>query len=152
MSKQSRKLLAALLPVSGCLLCTSMIAQASTFTNLPLDRPTRVSGITTACTGIGQMEESNRRWQNYPVKLEAVNRHGQYLADEDVTLRGRNGDEILRVRCDAPWVLMRLQPGRYDAVVSVANARPKQIGFAVPRTGQRDVIVRFSKDSMTRGM
>lgn len=147
MSNFSQRILAVLLPVSGYLLCIGMAAQASTFQNLPLDRPTEVSGITTACTGIGQMEERDRRWTNYPVKLEAVNRRGQYLADEDVTLRSRNGGEILRVRCDAPWVLMRLQPGSYEAVVSVSKASRQQVDFDVPRRGQRDVIVRFSNAS-----
>jgi hypothetical protein len=143
MTTFSKRILAALLPASAFALCIGMAAQASPVQDLPVDHPMRVNGVETACTGIGQREEHEGRWGSYPVKMEAVQAHGEYLADEDVTIRPGRGAEILRVHCAAPWVLMRLEPGHYDATMRVPNSTSKEVAFTVPRRGQRDVIVRF---------
>jgi hypothetical protein len=138
-----QRVLAVLLPVSAFALCVGLAAQASTVQTLPVDRSTQIRGIDAACTGVGQSDEHENPWNNYPVKLEMVKPYGQYLEDEVVTLRERNAGELLRVRCDAPWVLMRLSPGRYRATVRVPNMAAKEIAFTVPQQGRRDVIVRF---------
>jgi hypothetical protein len=65
------------------------------------------------------------------------------LADEEITLQSRDHAEPLHIKCDAPWVMMRLEPGQYHATVSLPNAPAKQVSFIVPREGQHDVIVRF---------
>ena len=144
MSYHSERILAALLPASALVLTLGLAANASAFETLPLDRPTQVSGVHAACTGIGAREEHNKQWRSYPVKLEAVNRYGQYLGDEDLTVKGRGNAIALQVRCDAPWILMGLEPGKYDAVMQVPNAPERKVVFTVLRRGQRDVVVRFS--------
>ena len=147
MSILKKRILSTLVPVAGAALCVSLSAQAQPSQPLPVDRPVHVDGIRTACTGIGNREEHEARWSNYPIKLESVGSYGQWLGDEDVTVQGRGTD--ISVRCAGPWVLFDLKPGRYSATVSPPNAAPKHIDFHVPASGQRDVIVRF-KD-MTAG-
>ena len=141
MNESRKNFLAACLPASVFALCFGMAAQAQDAGSLPIDQPTQVKGVETACTGIGNREENEARWRNYPAKLEVVGDHGQWLADETVSVDG-NG-QALQVNCEAPWVLMRLEPGRYHATVRIPDAAPKHISFTVPQEGQRDVIVRF---------
>lgn len=117
--------------------------QAAVNWALPLDRATDVNNIQFACTGVGGHERQEARWKDYSVKLETVGGYGQYLADEDITVKGRNGDPLLSVKCDAPWVLLRLKPGRYAATIVLPGAPPRQVDFTAPTGGQRDVIVRF---------
>lgn len=146
MSLIKQRILASLLPISGFMLCFGMAAEAQTPQTLAVDQPQRVDGIKTACTGVGDREEGEARWNAYPVKMEMVGGYGQWLGNEDVTVRGHGED--VSVNCAGPWVLMGLQPGYYHATISVPNASPKHIGFNVPSRGQRDIIVRFrSRDT-----
>lgn len=144
MSYLRQKLLASLLPASGFMLCLAMAARADTVQTLPGDATEQVQGIRAACTGVGDREESEARWKNFPVKLEAVGGYGQWLGSEQITLHGHDGARLLRVRCAGPWVLMGLQPGHYTATITVPDAPAKHVKFTAPREGQRDIIVRFS--------
>jgi hypothetical protein len=143
MSEFKQRILAALLPASALVLTLGLAARADTVRDLSMDRTADVMGVNVACTGVGQGEEHEARWQSYPVKLEAVGGYGQYLANEQLTVSKPDGAQVLRVKCDAPWVLMQLEPGRYRATMSVANAPARNVDFTVPRAGQRDVVVRF---------
>lgn len=143
MTYTQERILAALLPASAFLLCFGMAAYAQPPLTLPIDRTEQVDGIATACTGIGDREERESRWHNFPVKLETVGGYGQWLGDQVVSVHGTG--ETVRVHCDAPWLLMGLKPGRYEATVRVPDAAPRQVSFTVPRRGQRDVIVRFPR-------
>ena len=133
-------------------LTLALPAQAETARDLPLDRPTHVNDLQVACTGVGDGAQNKTQWSRYPVKLEAVGGYGQYLADETVTIDGRDGAQMMRVRCDAPWVLMRLDPGHYAATVDVSGASSKHVRFMVPAEGQSEVIVRFPKMMAGRDM
>jgi hypothetical protein len=115
--------------------------------DLPINRGTDVNDIRTACTGVGVREEQEVRWHNYPVKLVAANNRGQYLAGETVTVRGDRGGELLRVKCDAPWVLMKLDPGRYSATVRAPNGMVKHVMLRVPEYGQRRIVVHFPTEA-----
>jgi hypothetical protein len=132
-----------MLPASALILCLAMAAEANTPTQLPVDRPIEVSGVGAACTGIGYTEEQEARWRTYPIKLEAVNSRGQYLGNEDVTLRGCNKSEAINVACKAPWVLLKLTPGQYSGTMEVPGSTARRIAFTIPKEGQKDVIVRF---------
>ncbi|HTT84332.1 MAG TPA: hypothetical protein VMF67_12700 [Rhizomicrobium sp.] len=144
MSKLAKVGLAALLPASALVFCAGLPAQAQPVRNLPINRAVNVQGVGIACTGIGFRAERNPRWRNYPVKLEVVNRRGDYLANENVTLFDSHAGTPIRVRCDAPWVLMRLPAGRYEANVTMANGSGEKVTFNAPRAGQSNVIVRFA--------
>jgi hypothetical protein len=138
------KLAMSVLTVCSFACALAMPARAAAIDNLPIDRPMTVSNIEFACTGVGDREQRDARWNEYPVKLEAVGGYGQYLAGEDVTLAGADSAASIHVKCGAPWVLMRLAPGRYSATVEVPGAGAEHVAFAVPATGQRRIIVRFS--------
>jgi hypothetical protein len=149
MTEMSERILAGLLPASAMALCLGLAITSASARNLPIDRPTDVSGIKVACTGIGNREESEARWSNYPVKIQTVGGYGQYLANENIDVHDKSGAEIADLKCGAPWVLMQLAPGRYHAIVQVSNAPARDVNFSVPESGQRDVIVRFP--SLTSG-
>jgi hypothetical protein len=143
--------------ILACILSASTIAlslpvQAEAIRDLPLDRPTSVNNVRLVCTGIGNGEEHNARWRNYPVKLQVVGGYGQYLADENVVVEGRDRAQLINVRCDAPWVLMRLAPGHYSAAIDVPGARPKNVIFTASDMHQRNLIVRFSSKMAGREM
>lgn len=141
MTLTTQRILAALLPASGFLLCFGLAAQAQVPRNLPIDHPVYVHGVKVACTGVGDREQSEARWSDYPVKFEMVGGYGQWLAGEDITVTGRG--ENISLQCGGPWVVMDLEPGRYHATVDIPGARPKQVSFRAPNWGLRDVIVRF---------
>ena len=123
-------------------------AAQSDYRNLPIDQRTYVNNVPVACTGVGDHEEGEARWNNYPVKLETVNGLGQYLAGEKVTVDGRDGAQMLQVKCNGPWVMMKLDPGRYSATVQAPNGAMRNIRLRVPDNGaQREVVVRFPTQS-----
>ena len=146
--QRKTRLTTALLSAGTLALCFAGSANAQSYQTLPIDRGTNVDNVQFACTGVGNAEEQNARWDRYPVKVETVGDHGEYLAGETITLRNSDGNTMTPVKCDAPWVLMRLQPGRYSATVQAPGGAEKQISLRVPENGsQRDVIVRFANQS-----
>jgi hypothetical protein len=116
---------------------------------LPYDRPTQVSGIETMCSGIGLTDQDSATAADYPVTLKVVGGYGQWLGNQNVTV-DRRGRQIADVHCQGPWLLMKLDPGRYHATVTVPGAAPKIVAFAVPRAGKREVIVRFPQKTAGR--
>lgn len=132
----------------ACALTTP--ARAVPIESLPIDKPMMVSNIEFACTGVGDREQHDVRWNKYPVKLEAVGGYGQYLGREELTLNGVDGAAPIRVKCEAPWVLMRLRPGHYSASIEVPGAIEKHVVFAVPAKGQRGIVVRFPSKTAGR--
>ena len=70
--------------------------------------------------GIG-LEESELLKQmadKYSLQLVISSRSGAYLADTRVTITGANGQKILDVPLDAPWLLVDLVPGTYKIFVA----------------------------------
>jgi hypothetical protein len=143
------KTIPAILSASALALCFAGPASAqSDYQTVPIDQHMDVNNVQVACTGVGDHEEGEARWNNYPVKLETVNGRGQYLAGEKITLRGDDGAQMVQVKCDAPWVLMKLDPGRYSATVQAPDGMAKHISLRVPGNGsQREVVVRFPQQS-----
>jgi hypothetical protein len=76
MSEMSERILAMLLPVSAMALYIGLAAGSASARDIPIDQPTNVSGIRVACTGIGDREENEARWSNYPLKLQTVGDYG----------------------------------------------------------------------------
>ena len=109
---------------------------------IPYNRPTQVSGVQTLCSGIGLTDQDKADAANYPVTLKVVGGYGQWLGDQGVTVES-GGQQIANVHCQGPWLLMKLDPGRYRATVTVPGASPKTVAFAVPLSGKREVMVRF---------
>ena len=143
MTKSNR--IAILLSASALSLGVGAQAQANTVQSLTIDQPTRVNNIALKCTGVGLNDRKRAQPIGYSVKLEAVGGYGQYLANEDVTLRSGAGAKLLDVTCNAPLVMIKLDPGRYSADVQVPGAGVKDVRFAVSDHGVRDVYVRFPR-------
>ncbi|MBS0473252.1 MAG: hypothetical protein JSR60_19435 [Proteobacteria bacterium] len=113
-----------------------------------MDRARDVDGVRAACAGVGLNDRAKERWDRYPVRFEVVGGYGQYLGGERITVHDRMGERI-SVRCQGPWVLMSLDPGRYHATVEMPRGPAKDIAFRVPQSGQHRVVVRFN--DMMRG-
>ena len=94
--------------------------------------------------GIGLSEQDRAASSSYPVALKTVGGYGQWLGNQDITISAR-GRQIAAVHCQGPWLLMKLEPGSYRATVRVQNAAAKTVTFNVPRSGRREVMVRFPR-------
>lgn len=134
--------------LAACLaaLGSTTVARAEGGVRLPLDTATTVSGVEVACTGIGQTKD-NPKWQAYPVRLEFSDTTGAYVSDETLTVAaGRGGSPLLAVSCSAPWVLMKLPPGRdYHVTASLTgNGAPTRSAVVkAPEHGQARFVFAF---------
>ncbi len=109
----------------------------------PLDVETRLNGVEVACTGIGLEARSDPRWGGYGVRVELSNSRNEYLTGGTVTLRDATGAAVFSAQCDAPWLLLRLSPGRYSVEATMPGAAPRSSAFIAPRTGQLRVVLQF---------
>jgi hypothetical protein len=120
----------------------SHAAFAESATSLPSDTPVDVNGYQLACTGIGDEAQTDPRWKAFPVRLEFAGGKAQYLADVEATVFDAAGKELFKVRCDSPWLLAKLEPGKYRVQGSFRNL-VKSSNFMAPKKGQARIIVRF---------
>lgn len=109
----------------------------------PLDVETRLNGVELACTGIGLEARSDPRWGSYGVRVELSNSRNEYLTGGAITLRDGSGRVVLSAQCDAPWLLLRLSPGRYSVEATMPDAAPRSSAFVAPRSGQLRVVLQF---------
>ena len=130
--------------LSAAFLVISAIAAPAAIRQVPPGQRADVSGIQTACGGIGIGAREAPNWDRYRVKFEATGGYGQYLAGEDLTVKSPDGQVLARVSCAAPWISMQLSPGTYDATMRVANAAEQNVRFSVPAHGRKDIVVRFA--------
>lgn len=124
-------------------------ANAAPARHLAIDQPTTINDVGLDCTRVGSDDAHPNIWRNYSVKLETVGGYGQYLANEAVSVRDEHGHGLFKIDCRAPWLMMKLNPGRYAASVDVRGAGVRDISFTAPKMGQRRVIARF--DNMMKG-
>jgi hypothetical protein len=86
--------------------------------------------------GLEESELMKQRADKYPLQLVVSSRSGAYLADTRVTITGANGQKILDLPLDAPWLLVDLGPGSYKVVVSHAGiTQERNVTLA---TGKRE--------------
>lgn len=117
-------------------------AAADSATFMPSDRPVDIDGIEMACTGIGDEAQSDPRWKAFPVRIEFAGGNAQYLADVEASLFDAAGRQLARVRCDSPWLLVKLPPARYR-VQGTYRSQVRSANFMAPKKGQARIIVRF---------
>ncbi len=112
----------------------AIAAEAAPPLALPLDTATTVGGVEVACTGIGQTT-ADPRWLAWPVRLELSDARDEHLSDEAASVFDSAGHLVLSVRCEAPWILLRLKPGFYRGEVGRCRGigRP---GRAPPRSAR----------------
>ena len=83
-------------------------------TYLPDDDVTTVNGIEMGCTGIGIEARQDPRWKRFPVRFEFSGAYAQYFPGGILVVKTWDGRRpLIHVRCDAPWVLADLEPGKY---------------------------------------
>jgi hypothetical protein len=120
------------------LLMTSPLEAA---TRLPVDTPSTVGDLEAVCTGVGLDSRQNPDWTVYPLKIEVAGQGGQYLGDTTLTL-SQDGKELAAVKCDGPWILFRIPPGRYQLQAETEGKTIQSPAF-VPTGGQGRIILRF---------
>ena len=125
-------------------LASPAVAQPAGVVNLPVDRPTTVQGVQVACTGIGQTARDNPSWLAYPVRVEFSDHLNAYLGAGQITVLSAK-TPVLSVRCDAPWILLKLPAGAYtvEGHVPGAQAQPRSARFQPPAHGQMRVVLQF---------
>jgi len=111
---------------------------------LALDTVTTIGDVEVACTGVGQTR-NDPKWQAYPVRIEFSNSKNEYMAPGEVVVSDARGHEVVRVGCDGPWLLMKLQPGAYsvEARLPDTTAKPRTAPFNAPTKGQLRVVLQF---------
>jgi hypothetical protein len=126
----------------GCSLAAGLsVAYADEAVRLPFDTPTMIDGIETVCTGIGQDSRADPRWNAYALKVVLAGEGGQYLGEAQVNVAAE-GETKMDVRCGGPWVLFKLEPGRYTVTAAINGNTAKSIAYVSP-TGQGRIVLRF---------
>ncbi|HEY8947802.1 MAG TPA: hypothetical protein VIM56_02835 [Rhizomicrobium sp.] len=129
---------------SGTMQNVGMDPRQSSNGGMPIDQETSVNGIQAACTGVGDQQENSARWSAYPVKVVVSGTGHQFFAGETVSITGSDGQQVAQMTCNAPWVLMKLQPGAYHATVNLPGHPAKTVAFTAPARGQREVNVVYA--------
>jgi hypothetical protein len=128
--------------VLSCSLAGGVLAaDAESPVVLPFDTPTMVDGVEAVCTGIGQDSRADPRWNAYPLKVVLAGEGGQFLGAADVNVAAQ-GETRMDVRCGGPWVLFKLEPGRYAITAKINGNTAKSIAN-VSSAGQGRIILRF---------
>jgi hypothetical protein len=100
------------------------------------------NGISYACAGVGESKD-DPKWKVYPLKLMFTAGTRAYVSQVDVTLQDASGSEVLKVTCDAPWLLAKVKPGAYSVTAKAEGAPPKTVKVTVPSSGQNELAIRF---------
>jgi hypothetical protein len=132
---------------TGCValaaLAACATARADDANTLPPDQPTEVNGIEVACSGVGDEARTDPRWSAFAVKIEFANRDAEYLSDIDVTVaNAADGEVLFHVRCETPWLLADLPPGKYT-VAGGYEGITKTAKLTAPAAGQARIVIRF---------
>jgi hypothetical protein len=110
---------------------------------LPSDQEMTVGGVAVACTGVGDEAKEDARWPSYATRIEFANSRAEYVTDLDISIRTARGVTLMTVRCESPWFLAKLQPGRYSVVATYDGGLTKTVHFTAGTHGQVRTIVRF---------
>ena len=127
---------------AAALLLAAGAADAQT-TRAPLDHEIVVGGVPVGCTGIGQTK-NDPKWQAYNVRVEFADTARGLLADETLTLIDR-GAPVMSVKCEGPWILLRLPPGRAYQVSGTVpqGGGPQTTTVKGPSHGQGVFVLTF---------
>jgi len=118
-------------------------AKADDADTMPNDEPIDVNGVRLACTGVGDEAKEDPRWAEFAMRIEFANRNAEYLADVYVSVWDAKGEKMFEeMRCDSPWFLADLPPGKYSISATVEGVT-ETAKFTAPKSGQTRVVVRF---------
>jgi hypothetical protein len=131
----------ACLAISAVAACA--VADADDGNTMPNDEPVDINGVSYACTGVGDEAKEDVRWPDFAMRIEFANRNAEYLADVTVSVADAKGEKLFEdARCDSPWFLADLPPGKYTVSATVEGIT-KTAKFTSPKTGQSRIVVRF---------
>jgi hypothetical protein len=130
----------------GALLASAMgtAAWAHHASQLEVDTPAMVDGVNAVCTGIGTNAREDPRWQSFPLRIEISGKHGQYLGDAVVNVKGPGIDDELMVRCSGPWVLVDVPAGRYTVMTSAGHDGPTRTATVNVGETQKRLVMNFA--------
>jgi hypothetical protein len=128
-------------------LCTPALAgaQPTNATQLPSNEVTTVSGVKTACTGVGQAARADPRWKDFTVRIEAAAPSGNLLGGVTVDVANGQGTSILAVSCRSPWLLMDLPPGSYRVTAWSGGSGPRTVTVRASAGRQSRNVIAFPK-------
>ncbi len=109
---------------------------------LPMNKAMTVHGVKAVCTGIpGANVQRDARFSAYPLRIELAGKLGQYLAGADFTIT-RKHRMMMEARCAGPWLLVKLEPGRYRVTAKRLGKTATSLAWASAK-GQGRVVLRF---------
>jgi hypothetical protein len=135
------KLITFLLCLAIAAVAAYVAARADDADTMPADERIEVNGYALACTGVGDEARNDPRWREFSLRIEFANRDAQYLSDIDVKLSDAGG-ELFAVRCESPWLLADMPPGKYT-VTGTFEGIAKTVKVSAPATGQARIVIRF---------
>ena len=110
---------------------------------IPVDQARTVAGVEVACTGIGQTR-NDPRWAAYPVRVEVSDGRNEYLVGEVVSVGRPGSTPRFSVSCDAPWLLLKLEPGAWVVQARIKGAAGQRTAtIHTPAKGQIRVVLQF---------
>lgn len=102
------------------------------------------NGIRYACAGVGKASRSDPRWPGFAVRLEFAAANGDFLGDPAVTVTDASGNALFEAKCNGPWVLIELAPGRYKVHATGQQGQyAKDFDLAVKAGGQTKKTIRL---------
>jgi hypothetical protein len=146
MSKQKVTSGSAAIARAGALAATFVMmpliaVQADEIAATPNDSVASFAGNDYACTGIAE-SKYDPRWDAFPLKIVVATVEGDYLGDFRVTIADNAGEIVMDAHCLAPWLLVDLPAGHYDAKVVARGTFEQNVGIDVG-TSQKQVTVHF---------
>ena len=76
--------------------------------------------------GIAEREAMESQGRDYNLKLSFSEKSGVYLTDVGVVVENRNGDEMVNITTNGPWLYLQLPRGSYT-VKSTYNGESQRI-------------------------
>jgi hypothetical protein len=110
------------------------------------DETQTIEGVPVACTGVGETRR-DPRWRRYSVRIEVSDQHAEYLSGGDITVADAAGRPMFRVLCSDPWLLVDLEPGRYQVrgrIMGIPVAGARTANVIAPARGQARVVLQFN--------
>lgn len=93
-------------------------------------------GIEYAITGVAESKD-DPRWKDFPLKLVFATVRGELYSDVMVRIFAADRKKkIFKIKVDAPWLVVRLNPGTY--YIEVDGPTKKSATVNVPSRGQAE--------------
>ena len=88
--------------------------------------------------GVGreEREQMAKMAQDYDLKLEFADRHGEYLSDVQVSVDDEHGKQILSTTTEGPWLFVDLPQGKYNVKARYGNRTEEIKDLEIPQGRQ----------------